>query len=103
MMTGKLTSFFCIIQGEAQQKRPIFSLVPLKDGIYKIEFNASITRLQAFFICVAVMSSQKPSGLLDVSNMSGAKTFRQPDLDRRESVPVKYAAPNPPLSPVGRV
>ncbi|KAH7514552.1 uncharacterized protein LOC107430695 [Ziziphus jujuba] len=94
------------VQGEAQQDRPIFSLVPLKEGIYKIEFNASITHLQAFFICIVAMSSQKPSDLSDATNMSEAKAFKEPDLDGNDivhaKVPAKYAT-NPPLSPVGRV
>lgn len=106
MMFSKYTSLFCTIQGETQQNRPVFSLVPLKDGIYRIEFNASITRLQAFFICVAVMSSQKPSHLLDASNISDGKAFKQPDLDGNDKLqakmPSKYA-PIPPLSPFGRV
>ncbi|KAF3449030.1 hypothetical protein FNV43_RR09754 [Rhamnella rubrinervis] len=98
--------FELFVQGETEQNRPVFSLVPLKDGIYRIEFNASITRLQAFFICVAIMSSQKPSHLLDASNMSEEKAFKQPDLDGNDRVQAKMPskfAPNPPLSPFGRV
>ncbi|KAM1576361.1 hypothetical protein ACFX15_032161 [Malus domestica] len=90
----------------AQQNRPIFSLAPGKDGSYSIEFNTSLSLLQAFFICVVVISSCRPSDLSEVSNVLEAKEFQEPNLNRSNGIqvtgPAKYA-PNPPLSPVGRV
>ncbi|PON32799.1 hypothetical protein PanWU01x14_358110 [Parasponia andersonii] len=93
-------------QGGAQQNRPILSLVPSKDGIYSVEYNTSISRLQAFFICVAVLSGQKVSDLSSVSNITESKAFDQSDMSGNNGyqvkLPAKYA-PTPPLSPVGRV
>ena len=95
------------MQEEAQQNRPIFSLVPLKDGMYSIDFNESISRLQAFFICVAAISSQKSLDQSEASNISEAKSFEEPDWSDNFGHPAKYIpakfTPNPPLSPVGRV
>lgn len=94
------------MQGVEQQNGPLFSLVPSKDGIYSVEYNTSISRLQAFFICVAVLSAQKVPDVSLEGNVSESKPFDQPDMsrDRRSQAkfPAKYAA-NPPLSPVGRV
>lgn len=94
------------MQGVEQQDRPILSLVPSKDGTYSVEYNTSISRLQAFFICVAVLSSQKSLDLSSVSNVTESKAFDQSDMSGNNGyqvkLPVRYA-PNPPLSPVGRV
>ncbi|KAM0991382.1 hypothetical protein ACFX2C_009769 [Malus domestica] len=90
----------------AQENRPIFSLAPGKDGSYSVEFNTSLSLLQAFFICVVIISSCKPSDLSEVSNMTEAKDFQEPNLNQSNGIqvtgPAKYA-PNPPMSPVGRV
>ncbi|PQM33457.1 uncharacterized protein Pyn_02546 [Prunus yedoensis var. nudiflora] len=91
---------------EAQQNRPVFSLAPGKDGSYSIEYNTSLSLFQAFFVCVVVISSRKPSDLSEVSNRSEAKVFQEPSLIGNNGIqvtgPAKYA-PNPPLSPIGRV
>ncbi|KAK9290982.1 hypothetical protein L1049_009164 [Liquidambar formosana] len=104
--------FELFVQGGAQENRPFFSLVPFKKGIYSVEFKASISLLQAFFICVTVMSCQKSSDLSEMSNLFEARLLQEPTLngdDRSNTptmvqgkVPAKYA-PLPPLSPVGRV
>ncbi|KAL6146101.1 hypothetical protein ACLB2K_056784 [Fragaria x ananassa] len=92
--------FELFAEGEAQENRAVFRLAPEKDGTYSIEFNTSISLLQAFFICVVVISSRKPS------DMSEAKAFQEPILNGNSGMqvtgPSKYA-PNPPHSPVGRV
>ncbi|KAJ0915614.1 putative tubby-like protein [Helianthus annuus] len=46
-------------QGEFQNKRPIFSLSPLKEGIFSIDFNSSLSPLQAFSICISYVESRK--------------------------------------------
>ncbi|KAJ0567060.1 hypothetical protein HanIR_Chr06g0280531 [Helianthus annuus] len=46
-------------QGEFQNKRPIFSLSPLKEGIFSIDFNSSLSPLQAFSICISYVESCK--------------------------------------------
>lgn len=102
-----LNSFELYPQGVSQDNRPIFSLVASKDGMYSVEYNTSISPLQAFFICVVILNSQKPPHLTLESNVSEAKAFDQPDMSANNGChqvkfPEKYA-PNPPLSPVGRV
>uniref|UniRef100_A0A7N2M4D2 DUF3527 domain protein n=1 Tax=Quercus lobata TaxID=97700 RepID=A0A7N2M4D2_QUELO len=91
------------LQGGSQQASPFFSLTELKDGLYSIEFNSSISLLQSFFICVAVLSCKRPFNLLD---MSEAKVFKEPILNENDGsqrrASSKYA-PNPSSSPVGRV
>ncbi|KAJ0738052.1 putative tubby-like protein [Helianthus annuus] len=56
-----ITYYFYIIyqQGEFQNKRPIFSLSPLKEGIFSIDFNSSLSPLQAFSICISYVESCK--------------------------------------------
>ncbi|KAL5742642.1 hypothetical protein ACOSP7_029374 [Xanthoceras sorbifolium] len=110
--------FELFTQGEEpQQNRPVFSLVPLHREIYSVEFDSSVPLLEAFFICVTVIGCQKSSDLSGVSNLYEAKVFKEesepgmngdgikknhpPNSVLRE-MPGKYA-PNPPLSPVGRV
>ncbi|KAM0026038.1 putative tubby-like protein [Helianthus debilis subsp. tardiflorus] len=46
-------------QGEFQNKRPIFSLSPLKEGIFSIDFNSALSPLQAFSICISYVESRK--------------------------------------------
>ncbi|XWS67162.1 hypothetical protein CRYUN_Cryun05aG0263500 [Craigia yunnanensis] len=100
-------------QGEAQENRPIFRLVPHKSGIYAIEFSSSITALQAFFISVTVISCQKSSELPELSYLAEGKVIKETMVNGSlgmeneptivlGTVPAKYA-PNPPHSPVGRV
>ncbi|KAI9152738.1 hypothetical protein LWI28_000236 [Acer negundo] len=101
---------------EPQQNRPVFSLVPLNKEIYSVEFDSSVSLLQAFFICVTVISCQKSSDLSGVSNFYEAKVFEEepkpwmngdgikknhPSNIILGGLPGKYA-PNPPHSPVGR-
>uniref|UniRef100_A0A5B7C9E5 Uncharacterized protein n=1 Tax=Davidia involucrata TaxID=16924 RepID=A0A5B7C9E5_DAVIN len=100
------------VEGGAQENRPIFSLAPFKKGIYSVGFKASISLLQAFSICIAFISSQKSSDVLEMNNLSEARLFQESDFtgsDRvkaptivQREVPAKYV-PSPPPSPVGRV
>ncbi|KAJ9548308.1 hypothetical protein OSB04_020851 [Centaurea solstitialis] len=55
---GQFQLFF---QGEAENKRPTFSLSPLKEGIFSVEYNSSLSHLQAFSICISVAECQKTS------------------------------------------
>lgn len=92
--------FELFAEGEAHENRAVFRLAPGKDGTYSIEFNTSISVLQAFFICVIVISSQK------TSDLSEEKVSQEPTSNGTSGIqvtgPSKYA-PNPPHSPVGRV
>ncbi|XP_059667891.1 uncharacterized protein LOC132313222 isoform X2 [Cornus florida] len=95
------------VQGGDQENKPIFSLAPFKKGTYSVEFNTSISLLQAFSICIAFISSQESSDFMEVNNMSEAKLLREPALtgcDRTKppTIPLRYI-PSPPPSPVGRV
>ncbi|XP_057511971.1 uncharacterized protein LOC130794142 isoform X2 [Actinidia eriantha] len=98
--------------GGAIGKKPIFSLSTAKKGIYSVEFDASISLLQAFAICVEVVSSQKSfdlskaknppeTKLLPESTLTGINRVNAPTEVPGE-VPAKYVPPPPP-SPVGRV
>ncbi|XP_022743166.1 uncharacterized protein LOC111294199 [Durio zibethinus] len=100
-------------QGEAQENRPIFSVIPNKSGIYAIEFCSSITALQAFFISVTAICFQKSSDLPEFTYLPEVKVKKETMVNGSVgmenkptivlgAVPAKYA-PNPPHSPVGRV
>ncbi|KAG6596376.1 hypothetical protein SDJN03_09556, partial [Cucurbita argyrosperma subsp. sororia] len=96
------------VQGDEEDK-PVFSMTPLKGGFFEVRFDSSISMLQAFFICVAVLNGQKPEDPSEASkfapeekmmkfpNSNGIDTVREKQL-----ASIRYAS-NPPLSPVGRV
>nr|XP_043621618.1 uncharacterized protein LOC122593292 [Erigeron canadensis] len=54
-------SFELFFQGEVMNKKPSFRLSTLKEGIFSIDFNSSLSPLQAFSICISVVESQKLS------------------------------------------
>jgi hypothetical protein len=107
----KLFYFITCPQEGVQVNQPLFSLAPFKDGIYSVEFSSSLSILQAFSICIAVLDSKKPCELSEQSvsfeeKTLGETTSMQNDRltasNRIEEVPARYAS-YPPLSPVGRV
>ncbi|KAI3811557.1 hypothetical protein L1987_21282 [Smallanthus sonchifolius] len=51
--------FNLFFQEEVENKRPLFSLSPLKEGIFSIEYNSSLSPLQAFSICISYVESRK--------------------------------------------
>lgn len=86
-------------------------MVPFKEGIYSVEFNATISLIQAFSICAAVTSEQK-SPVLSEAIMSEAGLSEEPIPDGCDGVKTPTLlkgdagskfVPYPPLSPVGRV
>ncbi|KAG7949619.1 hypothetical protein I3843_13G071100 [Carya illinoinensis] len=100
---------FC--QEGVHLNQPLFSLAPFKDEIYSVEFNSSLSNLQAFSICIAVLDSKKPCELSEPTDSSEGKTLEetismQNDRikapDQSEELPARYVS-YPPLSPVGRV
>ncbi|KAH9736257.1 Enolase [Citrus sinensis] len=106
---------FELFEGLTQQSRPIFSMVPLNKEIYSVEFNTSVSLLQAFFISITVLSGQQLSDLSEVNSLYESEAFREEPMmnekGTKESsltnivlgkMPAKYT-PNPPHSPVGRV
>ncbi|KAL4394765.1 hypothetical protein HN51_022655 [Arachis hypogaea] len=88
-----------------KQDTPIFTLSPVKDGFYSVEFHSSVTYLQAFFIAVAVLSCQKLPSFLEMGSML-EDNLKEPSSKNNNrpqgKAPLKYT-PIPPLSPVGRV
>ncbi|KAK7286857.1 hypothetical protein RJT34_22168 [Clitoria ternatea] len=97
--------FQLLVQEGSEQDTPLFTLLPLKDGFYSVEFNSTITHLQAFFISVAVLSSHKQPGSLEISSMHD-EFLKEPSSNNNSKhegkAPLRYA-PMPPLSPVSRV
>lgn len=53
--------FDLFVQGENKNKRPVFNLSPLKEGIFSADYNSSLSPLQAFAICMSVVESRKTS------------------------------------------
>ncbi|XP_052175927.1 uncharacterized protein LOC127790446 [Diospyros lotus] len=109
---SNLDQFVLFDQGGAQGNRLIFSLASLKKGIYTVEFSSSISLLQAFSICVAVLSSQKSFDFPEVNDPSEAKLQEESTLiackgtktptKTHGELPTKYVR-LPPASPFGRV
>ncbi|XP_054784517.1 uncharacterized protein LOC129291268 isoform X1 [Prosopis cineraria] len=97
--------FQLFVQEGAEPDSPAFSLVPLKEGLYSVVFNSSITHLQAFFISIAVLSCQKPSSL-EMTVMQEQIFKELSSLKSGNNLPgnapVNYT-PIPPPSPAGRV
>lgn len=90
-------------QGGGSYNRPIFSLEPFEKGIYSVQFSPSISLLQAFSVCVAVISNQKSFDFSEVNDPSEAEQVHESKVtgfDRMKNR-TKYVPP-PPLSPVGR-
>ncbi|XP_027337219.1 uncharacterized protein LOC113850895 [Abrus precatorius] len=96
--------FQLFVQEGTEQDTPHFTLLPLKDEFYSVEFNSTISHLQAFFISVAVLSGQKLPGSMEMDSMH-EEILKEPSSNNSKlqgKAPLKYA-PIPPLSPVGRV
>lgn len=83
-------------KGESKGE-PFFRLIPFQEGIFSVEFDAKMSALQGFSICVAIINSQ-------ISNNSSDWEFdtAKAPMVARGKGPDKHA-PHPPLSPVGRV
>lgn len=105
-------ALFSQSQVDTQENQPAFILAPFKDNIFSVEFSSSLSVLQAFSICIAVLDSRK---LIERSEMHNAaeekphsKTTstcedgtRPPNHIVRDAS-AKYVT-YPPLSPAGRV
>ncbi|CAE6248764.1 unnamed protein product [Arabidopsis arenosa] len=93
--------------GEQPEEHPFLSFKPIKEGIYSVVYNSSLSQLQAFSICMALAESRKMSEITlehksscDEHKARG-KTVLVPDQDSNPNGnTVGY---QPPLSPVGRV
>ena len=78
--------------------------MPLNDGLFSVEFDSSITHLQAFFISVAVLSCQKLPNFLGMNGLH-EKIIKELNLKTDRACQGKepeYYTSIPPLSPAGR-
>ncbi|GFP86277.1 hypothetical protein PHJA_000771500 [Phtheirospermum japonicum] len=99
------------LEGGEKENKPVFGLKPFSNGYYSIEFDASISLLEAFATCVAYVTCLKFPELTDAKSPSGREHF--PELiitgtDKKktattfqEQLPAYVTCP--PLSPVGRI
>ncbi|CAI9297705.1 unnamed protein product [Lactuca saligna] len=85
-----------------RKKQCGFSLVSLEDGLYSVEYDQSMSLLQAFSVCVAVVSSHKLTHIFQVNSVPELSRMLTGIDDKVEVVAGKYAS-KPPPSPVGRV
>ncbi|KAL1217686.1 hypothetical protein V5N11_006426 [Cardamine amara subsp. amara] len=93
--------------GEQPEEHPFLSFKPIKEGIYSIVYNSSLSQLQAFSICMALAESRKMSEIILEHKIScdehnaRAGTVLFPDQNSMHNGnSVGY---QPPISPVGRV
>ncbi|XP_073152484.1 uncharacterized protein [Henckelia pumila] len=102
------------VQGREQNSKPAFNLEAFSNGFYSLELDSSIPLLEAFATCVALLTTQKLSEILD-PNIPGhileaiigtckpkttISTTTTTPFSRQ--VPAKYTTCRPP-SPVGRI
>lgn len=87
---------FYLWQGDVTTERHFFCLCPLKEGTYSVEYNSSLSPLQALSICISVVECRKSSQHITDNRTYVAKQVQD------DPVPVRFAS-FPPLSPVGRV
>ncbi|PKI66488.1 uncharacterized protein LOC116211120 [Punica granatum] len=94
----------CVLfpQVDTQENLPELTLALFKDGIYSIEFNSSLSVLQTFSACIAVLESRKMIENLEDPNLSVGKSSGVSMHSHNGDLPGKYIS-NPPLSPAGRV
>ncbi|KAI3830028.1 hypothetical protein L1987_04160 [Smallanthus sonchifolius] len=89
---GQFELFF---QGDVMNKKHFINLCPIKEGIFSVEYNSSVTPLQAFSICISVVECRKSSQYQESTTYVAKQVKNDPN-------PVRFAS-FPPLSPVGRV
>lgn len=93
-MCSYIFFFSSFSQGDNLNERSFFSLCPLKEGIYSVEYNSSLSVLQAFSICISVVECRKST------QDTESRTYIAKQVD--DLNPLSFAS-FPPLSPVGRV
>ncbi|KAF8116058.1 hypothetical protein N665_0023s0036 [Sinapis alba] len=96
--TSDAFKLFC--QGGLQDnnKQPFLSFTLYREGVYAVEYNTSLSLLQAFSICIAVNEGQSPVKTTEPNER--LKSLSGPiEAEARE----KYLSQSqPPLCPVGR-
>lgn len=107
-LSSATDQFELFFLGGLLDNQPFFSFAPFQDGIYSVEFNSSLSLLQAFAICIAVWDGKQLCKISELSDSIEDKTLQETIRVQRNSslvdgdAPAKYIS-NPPLSPVGRV
>lgn len=93
-----------LIQGGDRRSKPIFSMAPLKNGLYTVEFDSSIPLLEAFSICVSALTSNKLADIFEVGQKASsyATWGTKASTTVQGQVPQRYVS-SPPPSPVGRI
>ncbi|XP_061337946.1 uncharacterized protein LOC133284853 [Gastrolobium bilobum] len=105
--------FELFIEGndQDQENQRAFSFSHFKPGVYSVAFDASLSLLQAFSICIALVDGKIPYELSESRNSIQGKNLRETLLvqtdelkafGKFEDIPASYVA-YPPHSPVGRV
>lgn len=105
--------FDLFVQGNEQDLRPAFSLTPLENGMCSVAFDSSLSLLQAFAICIALVDSKMPCELSGSRNSIEEKNPKETLLVQTAKlkafgklenihIPASYVS-YPPVSPVGRV
>ncbi|OVA17731.1 Protein of unknown function DUF3527 [Macleaya cordata] len=104
--------FDLFVQGGDKEQSPFFSLTTYKKGIYSIDFNSSISTLQAFSVCIAFLHSRNLVELSEMGNLFEETTSQEPVSVKTNNMKVptriegkgtSNSAPFPPHSPIGRV
>ncbi|KAK1412940.1 hypothetical protein QVD17_34562 [Tagetes erecta] len=86
-------------QGRHNGKHAL-GLAALENGFYSLEYNASsMSSLQAFSICVAVISSQNLTHIFQVNHLQDANDFIKPIMTRHRKVKSQTIV-HPPVSSV---
>ncbi|XP_058748845.1 uncharacterized protein LOC131621824 [Vicia villosa] len=96
---------------QCQDSRPVFSFSNFEAGAYSVAFGSSLSPLQAFSICIAMLDGKLPCELSGSRNSIEGTNRRQSQLiqtddskdhSKFEGIPANYVA-YPPISPAGRV
>ncbi|ONK62156.1 uncharacterized protein A4U43_C07F970 [Asparagus officinalis] len=82
-------------QGETKETKHAFSMIAFKEGVYTVDFGASISSAQAFAMCIATLHSKNPSTISGMQCSVKAQSLE-------EHTATTYVPGHPPLSPVGR-
>ncbi|KAL5060151.1 hypothetical protein RYX36_031755 [Vicia faba] len=85
--------------GEQTRSVPSIQLNPLENGMSYVAFDLSLSLLQAFAICIALVDSKMPC---ELSRTRKSQTEELKAFGKLEDIPTSYVS-NPPVSPVGRV
>ncbi|KAK7261524.1 hypothetical protein RIF29_27838 [Crotalaria pallida] len=101
--------FELFLQGndQDQENQSSFRFSPCKPGIYSVAFDSSLSLLQAFSVCIALVDGKmrydhsRPRSSIERKNL--AEIPEEPKgFGKLEDIPAGYVA-YPPVSPVGRV